>query len=734
MARDFAGTDDYLSHSSILGLTDYPFAWFGWFNLANLTHRGHLISMTDNADGEGYGIFFDGTSSDTIAAGTTFTEEAAFTSAAVSAANTWVHVLGIFESDALTIRLNNANEGTSGNTQAFITAGTPRFTIGGIQVGTVEDDFVGRAAEIVCINKVPSEGEMAAHAAGMRAGNIWLPSNLVGWWPLWGLHSPEIDLSGNGRPLTISGTVNAYAPDPPIQTFRLGRRRSVSVILPAAAPVNITPPQGNLTLSQTAPSVVQTTSENEQPARVDLALSTTAPSVEIATYVNPAGVDLTLSTTAPTVDATTSENELPARVDLALSTTAPAIEIGIYVFPARGDLVLSGAAPAVDQTTSEDEQPARVDLALSTAAPTVSISVNLDISPARGDLALSTTAPTIAVQGWGCRDFNGSSQYLTNTSAPVSALPVTMGAWFFADSLTTNQVLMHLTAGSADSGYTIQLRGAVAGDLIGAFTVLTAVSGAQSDSLSAYTTSGWHAGVGVWNSTTHRLVYLDGVAGTASATSIDPGSINGIRIGARRTATHDSFLNGRIGEAFILNIEATAGEVAQFAAGVRPPNIWPAANIKGYWPIMGVDSPETDYSGNGNHLTLVAAPPFFALQPPLNIPDAYDDLVLSTTAPTVDSGSTADLSPARADLALSAAAPSVVQTTSEDETPAHDDLVLSGTAPAVDQTTAADISPARGDLVLSTTVPSVVVFDPSVPAGGDSFNPMLVSPGRMMNP
>lgn len=49
------------------------------------------------------------------------------------------------------------------------------------------------------------------------------PGNLVGYWPLWGVHSPEIDLVGTPHVLTVTGaTLGNHAPVVPYNAHRWG--------------------------------------------------------------------------------------------------------------------------------------------------------------------------------------------------------------------------------------------------------------------------------------------------------------------------------------------------------------------------------------------------------------------------------------------------------------------------------------------------------------------------------
>lgn len=233
MAIDVAGTDDYVSRSDALGLSGYGFSVVAWFRPANVTDEHTIWSIGDATVTTSVAAMLtargatasDPLSAQSRSAGAT---SSANTSTSFSA-NAWQHALGMWASTtSRECRLNNAGAGTNTTSRAF---GTPNTTSLGVRARSdLDQDMTGQIAEVAVINKIITESEIAAHFAGERAGDIWLPSELVAWWPLWGIHSPEIDLSGNGRTLTLSGSVSLYQPDPPIRTLRFGRAWSFGPI------------------------------------------------------------------------------------------------------------------------------------------------------------------------------------------------------------------------------------------------------------------------------------------------------------------------------------------------------------------------------------------------------------------------------------------------------------------------------------------------------------------------
>jgi hypothetical protein len=111
-----------------------------------------------------------------------------------------------------------ANRGTNTTNKTV----TPNQTHVGIS-RNLSFDFNGRLADVVVI-----EGEtggwnadqcMAWHHGASPYDLVTDPTNVLRWWPLWGLHSPEIDLSPNAQTLTLTGAPPRGANAPNVSYF-----------------------------------------------------------------------------------------------------------------------------------------------------------------------------------------------------------------------------------------------------------------------------------------------------------------------------------------------------------------------------------------------------------------------------------------------------------------------------------------------------------------------------------
>jgi hypothetical protein len=121
--------------------------------------------------------------------------------------NTWYHMAGTWVSgDNVRLYINGVQEGISAGTlSGTISYGAFNTFIGRNQLDVRV--FRGRIAEAAIWNTQLSANEVLALALGLKANKIQFP-NLVAYYPVWGLHSPEIDLSANSATGTITGTLN----------------------------------------------------------------------------------------------------------------------------------------------------------------------------------------------------------------------------------------------------------------------------------------------------------------------------------------------------------------------------------------------------------------------------------------------------------------------------------------------------------------------------------------------
>lgn len=203
------------------------------------------------------------------------------------------------------------------------------------------------------------------------------------------------------------------------------------------------------------------------------------------------------------------------------------------------------------------------------------------------------------------RDFDGSTQWLQIDAAGVTGYPLTLACWVWFDSGATGTFLSVGDKDAADQYDALQRGG---GSVIWAITN----SAGASDSPATFTNGAWHHVAGVFTSSTSRLAYVDGAAGTVDTVNLTPNARDRTTIAARGDSSLGTLLDGRVAEAAVWNVALSGAEVLSIANQSQLPTGVQAANLVGYWPLCGVADPEPDLDGGTGNLTLVGSPPAIA--------------------------------------------------------------------------------------------------------------------------
>lgn len=221
-ARIFNGSSDYINCGGASGSLDIAgdFTLSAWIYMPVST-TGDIMGKWDSA--LCYLLYVDTGTVPTIVIRTA----SGFKSSNSGAVSTgaWHHVAGIRTtvpgvSITLKVCLDGAyplgdSYGASDNNNTG-----DIFAIGAQQLtSTPAGFFNGLIADAAVWNTNLLAGEVAALASGLRPYNIRQP-NLVGYWPLDGVNSPEPDLSSFSHNGVLTGTVNAAGPPLAMSTPR----------------------------------------------------------------------------------------------------------------------------------------------------------------------------------------------------------------------------------------------------------------------------------------------------------------------------------------------------------------------------------------------------------------------------------------------------------------------------------------------------------------------------------
>ena len=192
---------------------------------------------------------------------------------------------------------------------------------------------------------------------------------------------------------------------------------------------------------------------------------------------------------------------------------------------------------------------------------------------------------------------DAASDYLELGSTPVTAVPLTLAAWFNKDDTAITGTVLAIgnnTAGGTNDRFRIRYGGA---EDVFAETRSTLAAG------EAQTTGGgsnniWTHGAAVFAATNSRTAYRDGANSASNVTDVTPLSLNVVNIGCNYATIggRQLFWSGSIAEAAIWNRALSVAEVFSLAQGYSP-LFFPHGRVF-YLPlnseILGVDLDNLD--------------------------------------------------------------------------------------------------------------------------------------------
>ncbi len=174
------------------------------------------------------------------------------------------------------------------------------------------------------------------------------------------------------------------------------------------------------------------------------------------------------------------------------------------------------------------------------------------------------------------REFDGSTQWLENSSPVLDAVPLTIAAWFKPDTVSGAQSIFCI---GGDDGSAVHAFGIIlVGDDFWAFT--QAVTSNQAVVLDLLSADTWYHGCGVFADVGDRRAFINGGNKvTASVTRIpNTAHFERMRCGQRANDLNDQDFNGSIARLGVWDAALVDSEVATLATGVsvrkvRPQNL-----------------------------------------------------------------------------------------------------------------------------------------------------------------
>jgi hypothetical protein len=215
MARTFAAASSqatYYDHGSDIG--SYPSTVAAWFYPSSPATNANILAIVNaSSDSTWIGLALAPAGSQLY---TDINSSGGFSYAIATASytnNAWNHAAVVLTSStSRTVYLGGGNSATDTTAQDW-PSGAKRFGIGALLRPSQTQFFEGRLAEVCWWNVALAPDEIAALAAGAHPLSVRRAS-IINYWPLYGVSSPEPDISGALQTQTLynSPTQGDHAP------------------------------------------------------------------------------------------------------------------------------------------------------------------------------------------------------------------------------------------------------------------------------------------------------------------------------------------------------------------------------------------------------------------------------------------------------------------------------------------------------------------------------------------
>ena len=183
-------------------------------------------------------------------------------------------------------------------------------------------------------------------------------------------------------------------------------------------------------------------------------------------------------------------------------------------------------------------------------------------------------------------EFNGSSQYASASSTLLGNEPIDMIVYGNSDSAAATQVPLALgNGGGANGHFAMMFEGAVGGDPIKAQKGNDGGTFDDADTSTGYSTATWTVASGSFVSDTERHAYINGGSeGTDTGSETDP-TPDYVSVGARRNSALSQYFDGKIAQAYILDINMDDNQHAAAGVGASPFWLVSGVKVRAWYPL-----------------------------------------------------------------------------------------------------------------------------------------------------
>lgn len=214
----------------------------------------------------------------------------------------------------------------------------------------------------------------------------------------------------------------------------------------------------------------------------------------------------------------------------------------------------------------------------------------------------------VAGSAYASRQFTETSaQFMGSTTVPVATYPCTIAAWYKPSNNTSNHSIVYIGSTADARRFLLYRTGTSGGNVVRASSVPDG-GGAGADAVGSTAvtdTTRWYHLAAVFESSTSRRVYVDGVLdGTETTAITTTTSLNRYAIGARGAPapTWGLYASAKIAEVGVWSVALTDDEVGQLSKGANPQWIQ-RGSLQSYIPLHTGLSPDIDLTGKTIGLT-----------------------------------------------------------------------------------------------------------------------------------
>ena len=209
--------------------------------------------------------------------------------------------------------------------------------------------------------------------------------------------------------------------------------------------------------------------------------------------------------------------------------------------------------------------------------------------------------------------FNGSNQYISASTTPVTAAPFTISCWAYPTTTAVSFGCVGVTTSAGAASFRTQLMQASIGQngRIGSFVQSV---GSNANSTTTWSVNSWNHLVGLYTSSTSRTVYLNGGGAATNTASSSPNGVDSVLIGVLlNNSALFNYATGYICEVAIWNKALSVSEITALSKNISPSLISPQ-NLVLYSPLIRnlSDLSRNRTLTNNNQTTIAPHPRIYA--------------------------------------------------------------------------------------------------------------------------